>query len=260
MEARAIEELNPLQTFLLALVEFGLTTPYELLSRAGLGPGLTSPALKRLEQAGLLISTPGPRNRLRYEITEKGAFFLRQSTQPGENNYWQAGEVDAFESLPRGIILAWLYTGTDEARRGVERASENLLLAARKKAREAQDLREDTLRLQADLSKNRSGVNKGMLIATAYKWIKAESDSALYQLQAKAVEKLAPLLEQLPPPPKTVYEVGASAEDLIEIQSMKPSKRKSPPKHNPLKSRNRRVRVPAGQQPFDLDSIEKGEQ
>ncbi len=120
MEHDEIEELNPLQTFLMVLVEFGLATPYDLLSQVGLGPGLTSPSLKRLERAGLLVSTPGPRNRLRYGITAKGAYVLRESLGPDAANYWKAGQSDIFESLPRGVILAWLHAGVKkltEARR-----------------------------------------------------------------------------------------------------------------------------------------------
>jgi len=56
------------------------------------GPGLTSPSLKRLERAGLVISTPGPRNRLRYAVTDLGAHLLRESLRPDEPNCWKAGK------------------------------------------------------------------------------------------------------------------------------------------------------------------------
>lgn len=77
------EELNPLQIFLLAMVKAGLKSPYDLLMKAGLGAGLTSPALKRLEAAGLLHGTPGPRNRTRYAITRDGVEVLRRSLERG---------------------------------------------------------------------------------------------------------------------------------------------------------------------------------
>jgi DNA-binding PadR family transcriptional regulator len=202
VEHSEIEELNPLQTFLLVLVEFGLTTPYDLLSKAGLGPGLTSPSLKRLERAGLLASTPGPRNRLRYAITAKGAYVLRQSLKPDVANYWQAGQADIFESLPRGIILAWLHAGVDEARRGTTRAADNLLLAAQRRRREAEELHGFMLRLRADLLKDASAVDRGFLIATAYRWIKAECDAALFQQEAEAIEHINQLLADLPPAPQ----------------------------------------------------------
>ena len=108
MKNTEYEGLNPLQVFLLVLVEFGLTTPYDLLSKVGLASGLTSPALKRMNEAGLLTSTPGPRNRLRYALTEYGTAILRNSLHPNAADYWQFVTADIYESLPRGIILAWL--------------------------------------------------------------------------------------------------------------------------------------------------------
>jgi DNA-binding MarR family transcriptional regulator len=197
MEHDEIEELNPLQTFLLVLVEFELGTPYDLLTKAGLGPGLTSPSLKRLERAGLLVSTPGPRNRLRYVTTAKGAYLLRESLRPDEANYWKAGRTDVFESLPRAIILAWLHSGVDEARHGIARAAGHLLVVARKRQREAEELRGSMLRQQAD-----PAGDEGMLIATAYQWIKAESDATLFRLQAESLEPINQLLADLPPAPQ----------------------------------------------------------
>lgn len=134
MERHESEELSALQIFLLVFVEFGLATPYDLLSKAGLGPGLTSPVLKRLREAGLLTSTPGPRNRLRYALTEKGTDLLRESLKPGESNYWQLGQMDVFESLPRGIILAWLHSGADQAHQGAARAAEIVSILAQRRA------------------------------------------------------------------------------------------------------------------------------
>jgi DNA-binding MarR family transcriptional regulator len=201
MERYEIEELNPLQAFLLALVEFGLTTPYELLSKAGLGPGLTSPSLKRLEQAGLLTSTPGPRNRLRYAVTAKGASLLRASLRPGETNYWRSGQADIFESLPRGIILAWLYSGVDESHRGIARATEKLSVVAQKRQREAEELHRSLLLQKDNVLKDNSAAARGLLIATAYQWIKAESDAALFRLQADSVKHVDELLVELPPAP-----------------------------------------------------------
>lgn len=199
MEDHDYVELNGLRIFLLVLVEFGLSTPYDLLSKAGLGPGMTSPALKRLEEAGLLRSTPGPRRRLRYALTEKGADLLKDSLYPGNWNLWQLGETDIFESLPRGIILTWLHSGADEAHRGVTRAAENLKRLSRKKQREAEELHDSMLRLQADTAKDNSVSGKGILIATAYQWIKAECDAALFRLQGEAIRHIDQLIASLPP-------------------------------------------------------------
>ena len=199
MEDHEFAELNPLQIFLLVLVELGLATPYDLLSKAGLGPGLTSPALKRLQGAGLLTSTAGPRNRVRYAITEKGADQLRESLKPGMANYWQLGQTDIFESLPRGIILAWLHGGVDEAHQGTARGTEMVSIVARRRERDAEELRESMNRLQSGIVKDNHPATKGMLIGTVYQWIKAECDAALYRLQAEAIGKIDQLLVELPP-------------------------------------------------------------
>jgi DNA-binding PadR family transcriptional regulator len=202
VERFEINELNPLQVFLLVLVEFGLATPYDLLSKAGLGVGLTSPALKRLKEAGLLTSTSGPRNRVRYALTKEGKKTLKDNLEVGPPPFWQQGQTDVFESLPRGIILAWVHSGPDEARQGISEAAYKLSVLNRKRQREAEELRASMLRLQAEIVNQSSAAAKGMLIATAYQWIKAECDARLFRLQAEAVGEINKLLADLPPSPR----------------------------------------------------------
>ena len=163
--------------------------------------GCTAPR-SAADRAGLLISIPGPRNRLRYSVTEMGSYLLREGLRPDEPNYWKAGKADIFESLPRGIILAWLHSGVDEARRGVARAAENLLVVTRRRQREAEELRGYMLHLQAGIAKADPGADKGELVATAYQWIKAESDATLSRLQAESLEHINQLLADLPPAPQ----------------------------------------------------------
>lgn len=55
------------------------------------------------------------------------------------------------------------------------------------------------VRLQASISKNDPGADKGMLIATAYRWIKAECDAALFRLQAESIRQIDQKLAALPP-------------------------------------------------------------
>ncbi len=199
MEAIHDEPLNPLQIFLLVLVGYGLASPYDLLSKAGLGPGLTSPALKRLKEGGLLTSTSGPRNRLRYALTEKGVKMLRESIRPGDASYWAAGPADIYESLPRGVTLAWLFFGVKEAHRGFVRAAEQLLILAGRRQREAEELHSSLLRLKSEIGNGASAAANGMLVSTAYQWIRAESDTTLFRLEAAAVERLGQVLAELPP-------------------------------------------------------------
>jgi DNA-binding MarR family transcriptional regulator len=201
MEDHEFKDLNPLQIFLLVLVKFGLSTPYDLLLKAGLGPGLTSPALKRLERAALLTSSPGPRNSRRYAITDEGTNLLDRSLN-SRKRYWQVGRVDVYGSLPRGIILAWLHSGVDEAYRGAVRAGENLVALGQKKQWEASELRRSMHRLQADILNNDPAADESMLIATAYQWMKALCDAEMFRGQAQAIELIIQALPDFPPAPQ----------------------------------------------------------
>ena len=55
---------NDLDLFVLALIVSGISIPYELKTAAGLSPGATIPALRRmLEEALIRKGKPGPLGR-----------------------------------------------------------------------------------------------------------------------------------------------------------------------------------------------------
>lgn len=63
-----------LDLFVLALIDGGVATPYELRQHAGLSPGATIPALERLLQSGMVRQgKPGSRGRVEYRMTRTGA-------------------------------------------------------------------------------------------------------------------------------------------------------------------------------------------
>lgn len=62
------------------------------------------------------------------------------------------------------------------------RAAESLWVVTRRRQREAEELRGYMLDLQAAIAKADPSADKGELIATAYQWIKAESDATLSRL------------------------------------------------------------------------------
>lgn len=67
-----------LDLFVLALIETGVSTPYEFQSKAGLSPGATIPALQRLREAGYVRQgKPAARRRLDYKITATGRKLLK---------------------------------------------------------------------------------------------------------------------------------------------------------------------------------------
>jgi DNA-binding PadR family transcriptional regulator len=67
-----------LDLFVLALIESGVSTPYELRTAAGLSLGATIPALRRLLEAGLVLAAkPGPRGRADRRLTAEGLRYLK---------------------------------------------------------------------------------------------------------------------------------------------------------------------------------------
>jgi DNA-binding PadR family transcriptional regulator len=73
------EKLSNLSGFLLAMIDQGLKTPYDLFRSAGMSPGTTIPALQRLERAGLVSKSPaGLRRRRSYDLTTKGRTGLNE--------------------------------------------------------------------------------------------------------------------------------------------------------------------------------------
>ena len=194
-------ELNPLQVQLLVFVKLGLSTPYDLMSQAGMSVGLTSPALKRLEEAGFLSRTPGARKSMRYTITSIGEQELKGALDSGRPTHWRLGRYETFESAPRAILLAWASFGIEEALCCVDHASEELRFQAQQREVEADQLRLAMHRLESTLFQESAEANKGELMATAYRWMKAASDAALLKLQVQAMEAFRPLLNKLPPAP-----------------------------------------------------------
>jgi DNA-binding PadR family transcriptional regulator len=76
-ETRDKRRRNDLDLFVLALIQSGVATPYELQRHAGLSQGATVPALERLLEAGMVRQgKPGSRGRVEYRITKAGANSL----------------------------------------------------------------------------------------------------------------------------------------------------------------------------------------
>lgn len=77
-ESRDKRRRSDLDLFTLALIECGISTPYELKTAAALSPGATIPTLKRLVTAGLVRpGKPGPRGRMENMVTAEGRRHLK---------------------------------------------------------------------------------------------------------------------------------------------------------------------------------------
>jgi DNA-binding PadR family transcriptional regulator len=72
-----------LDLFVLALIDGGVSTPYELQKAAGLSQGATNPALQRLLAARIVRQgKPGVRGRTDYKVTATGKKLLRNGWLP----------------------------------------------------------------------------------------------------------------------------------------------------------------------------------
>jgi DNA-binding PadR family transcriptional regulator len=102
---------NDLDLFVLALLKDGLTTPYELQQGAGLSPGATIPALRRLVDAGYAITEkPGPYGRTCHRPTSAGRKILKA----GWRQLIEAGPTGDLDADLRVALLA-LFVGRNRA-------------------------------------------------------------------------------------------------------------------------------------------------
>ncbi|HTW46414.1 MAG TPA: hypothetical protein VMD92_00625 [Acidobacteriaceae bacterium] len=93
--------------FVLALVADGVSTPYRMQIDAGLSPGATIPALRRLLASGWVAhSKPGPRGRMEHRITSAGWRHLKDGWQELIGN-GPSGDFDA----DLRVALLSLFTG-----------------------------------------------------------------------------------------------------------------------------------------------------
>lgn len=105
-ETRDKRRRNDLDLFVLALVDSGVSTPYELKTAAGLSPGATIPVLRRLlESRKVLPGKPGARGRMDHRITAEGRRHLISG--------WRAliddgpsGDLDA--DLRVALLAVWI--------------------------------------------------------------------------------------------------------------------------------------------------------
>jgi hypothetical protein len=92
-----------LDLFILALIDGGASTPYELQMAAGLSQGATIPALQRLLEARLVRQgKPGSRGRTDYKVTAAG----RKTAKAGWLPLVEAGPSGDVDSDLRVALLA----------------------------------------------------------------------------------------------------------------------------------------------------------
>lgn len=179
-----------------------MNTPYAILTETGVGVGASSPALKRLEKSGLLTSTPGPRNRLSYAITEKGDSSLRNALQAGVKAYGRVAARGVYDTLHRVIFFAWIKGSLDEAHEALDKAEGDLTRKTEKTERELQEYRKLITSSEVGASPQVQYAAPEYLTAV-YRFIEAAADAAEAKLQVEALGSLRQLIDQLPATPRT---------------------------------------------------------
>jgi DNA-binding PadR family transcriptional regulator len=111
-----MEALSSLDLFLLGLIEDGIDTPYLFRERARLSVGATLPALRRLENIGLVRrEAKAPRNKQRFTVTKPGKQHLRSQLKMLVQQCIDQPPADA-ESILRAAGLAFSVGDSKSAR------------------------------------------------------------------------------------------------------------------------------------------------
>lgn len=167
-----------LDLFVLALVQSGMATTYDLKSKAGLSVGSTSPILARLEQAGLLEAPKAERGRgvRRFSITKEG----RKHLSAGWEELLQRRPTDIDEIL-RITYITWVMGSPEMAGAFVENSAAGLKYLAETR--------------QAEVNQLRSALG-GQVGGQAFRWLRAGADAARLQAQAEALKQLGRQVKQ----------------------------------------------------------------
>ena len=105
-ETRDKRRRTDLDLFVLALIDSGISTPYDLQKAADLSPGATIPALQRLLEAGFVRQgKPGPRGRTDHRITAAGRKLLRTGWRDLIEG-GPSGDLDA--DLRVSLLALWI--------------------------------------------------------------------------------------------------------------------------------------------------------
>ena len=161
-----------LELFVLAMVQQGLATPYELKTKAGLSLGSTVPVLARLEKDSLVeVSEMGARRSRKFSITKQGAKALKEG--------WKeqlAEEHSDLDAILRAAFLAWLHGDTESCQEFMERSAAGL-------HGWAGSLRAEADRLAAKLRETPDG--------DAFVWLRRYCEAARAETDAGALVKLS---------------------------------------------------------------------
>jgi DNA-binding PadR family transcriptional regulator len=164
--------LSDVEFLILALVQNGLRSAYDLKKRAGISVGTSVPVLARLHGAGLLDqSDVDQRNARRYLTTTAGAQTLTAAWRTFLNS--RPADVD---SIIRIGYLAWTLGNDHEASAFLQQAATTLHARA--------------ATMKAEASELFNGVQHE-LHGNAYRWLRTCCDVARLHASAEEIAHLA---------------------------------------------------------------------
>ena len=168
---------NDLDLFVLALLDSGISTPYDLKQLAGLSPGATIPAMRRLISQKLVIAgNAGARGRLAYKAKAEGRQYLRTAWR----KLVEAGPSGDLDADLRVALLAFL-VGGDRAL-----AIDFLRQSAAK------------MRVAAKSVERTSDAGVPPALAYWYRKLRSAAAESLVQGEAAAALRLARMLARIP--------------------------------------------------------------
>lgn len=198
---RTKQPLNSFEALVIALVMEGLRSRYDLTVRAGMSVGSTAPALKRLEKAGYLKSTLGPRRRQSYEVTSRGVAALKETLTGGLDTFWWETGLAGVESIPRTVLLLWIYSDSQVVREFLNFATQDLAAEAEKRERDVASLEIEMKRLDrllAGKAARKTIESRQQLFAILNKALKAKADAVFLKAQSGAMAQLFEIVPHLP--------------------------------------------------------------
>jgi DNA-binding PadR family transcriptional regulator len=159
-----------LDMFILALVQRGCGTPYELKAKAGISIGSSAPVLERLTKGGFLKkSAPGVRGKAHFAIATKG----KKTLDSGWKALLGSRYTDA-DAILRITYLAWALGEQYAMTEFVDSAARTLGNAAAIRRAEADQLQ---------------GVFSAVG-AEAFRWLKTRFEAARLEAQSLELKEL----------------------------------------------------------------------
>ncbi len=165
-----MNRLTVLDLFIVNSIDRGVRTAYDLQRRAGVSPGASAPALKRLEKARVVVRatvTTAQRKRFEYKVTLEGNRQFRR----GWSDYLTAkNPVDDIDSVLRMLDLA-MHNGA--SRKAIESFLARIIASRTRLAKVGG-----------------AAANSQSIVPREYQDLKEQFDAKRYKFEAAALTEL----------------------------------------------------------------------